>query len=73
MVHQNAIGIYLRWLIAISIVWHFQPSDLKLIYEKGRKGVACKVHGLKYLKVDTLSIKVVPDDLYYDYNNLAQA
>ena len=36
------------------------------------KGVACKVHGLKYFKIDTLSIKVVPDDLYNDYNNLAQ-
>ena len=51
---------------AFSTFWY--EIDLR----KGRKGVACKVHDLKYLKVDTLSIKVVPDDLYYDYNNLAE-
>ena len=35
--------------------------------------VACKVCGLNYVQTDTLSIKVVPDDLYCDYNNLAQS
>ena len=35
--------------------------------------VACKVCGLNYVQSDTLSIKVVPDDLYCDYNNLAQS
>ena len=35
--------------------------------------VACKVCRLNYVQTDTLSIKVVPDDLYCDYNNLAQS
>ena len=51
--------------------WLFNRAH-RTVQGLGRKTIACKVHGLKYLKVDTLSIKVVPDDLYYDYNNLAE-
>ena len=51
--------------------WPFNRAH-RTVQGLDRNRVACKVHGLKYLKVDTLSIKVVPDDLYYDYNNLAE-